>query len=148
MGEESRPDGSSPTGARGRYALTVAARKRKKPEKTGNRKGVKRYDTGQRKGIAGRPDLQEQARGGSSGRHNRKNAAELLPAAGLYQCLQGRYSRPDAGRKPTGESGTVNGYFRSCRDHGGRTSAARSLLEYGLKLDDWKPPDPLDIFGL
>lgn len=45
----------------------MAARKRKKPEKTGNRKGVKRYDTGQRKGIAGRPDLQEQARGGSSG---------------------------------------------------------------------------------
>lgn len=29
-----------------------------------------------------------------------------------------------------------------------RISAARSLLEYGLKLDDWKPPDPLDIFGL
>ena len=29
-----------------------------------------------------------------------------------------------------------------------RISAARSLLEYGLKLDAWKPPDPLDIFSL
>ena len=29
-----------------------------------------------------------------------------------------------------------------------RISAARTLLEYGLKLDDWKPPDPLDIFSL
>lgn len=125
MGEKSRPAGSSAAGARGRYTLTVAARKRKKPEKTGNRKGVKRYDTGQRKSSAGRPDLQEQAGGGSSSGHNRKDAAELLPTAGLYQCLQGRYSRPDAGRKPTGESGAVNGAFCPCGDHGGRTSAAR-----------------------
>lgn len=105
--------------------MTVEARKRKKAEKTGNRKGVKRYDTGQRKGIAGRPDLQEQARGSSSGRHNRKNATELLPTAGLYQRLQGRYSRPDAGCKPAGKSGAVNGAFCPCGDHGGRTSAPR-----------------------